>query len=772
MVASLAGTMFARGMSREAVESALLADNARRFSPPLSEEEVRRTVESIARYTSPGSSRKADSESSVQDAALTRSAGGVILRFYGASEIDSELPGPARWVAKPYVAPGAVTELAGKVKAAGKTTFLTHMCAAILEGSDFLGQLTDKSAVVYLTEQPKRSFLEALRRAGLEGRDDFRVAFWVDTIPLGWQQVVDAAVAEALRVGAKLLVVDTLPQFAGLRGDGENSAGDALAALKPLQEATARHDIAVVVVRHERKSSGDIEDAGRGSSAFAGGVDILMALRRPEGAVRPTLRVIYATGRFSETPSEQVIELTDHGYVALGSGMAVAQREAMDSILAVAPTSEDAAMTLDELASAAGDLKRTTAQDAVRELLDQGTLCQRGEGRKGSPYRYWRHPSPSQTPRQIEPSSPTGQGDDAQVVDGATHLADESPPDKGGTEPEPGPQLRQDDDPNLSPEPVPGGPTSSTQAGPSSSPDPSTRSGATDTPGAVPGTLKIAPSVVRISPARQLERDWATAPGQIWEIDSLTSPGLSHRLMCGDSTDWQAVCALMAGREARWMWTDPPYGVDYKGKTGDGLRIAGDSLAGLQALLQGAFANADRVLVPGAPIYIAHPGGGKQSRIFHEEFDRPGWLFHQPLIWVKDRPVLGRCDHHYRHEPLKYGWKPTQKGQGRHPWYGGRKHDTVFEFPNPKRSALHPTMKPVELIMAMIRNSTLPGEIGYEPFAGSGSTLLAAEKLGRVCYAMELAPEYAAVCLERLRELGLTPRLVGPTRDELGHQAA
>ncbi len=134
---------------------------------------------------------------------------------------------------------GAITEVVGKIKAAGKTTWVLSLCQCVALGELFLGRPTRPSPVVYLTEQPDASLREALRRAGLLDCDDVRVLSWSGCRGTPWPAVVAAAIAEAKRVGAGLLVVDTLPQFAGLRGDAENNAGEALAAIAPLQEAAA-----------------------------------------------------------------------------------------------------------------------------------------------------------------------------------------------------------------------------------------------------------------------------------------------------------------------------------------------------------------------------------------------------------------------------------------------------------------------------------------------------------------------------------------------------
>jgi hypothetical protein len=245
--------------------------------------------------------------------------------FLSPRQIADMTPEHPDWILEPYVARGALTEVAGKVKAAGKTTWITHAIRAVLDGQNFMGQSTRRTDCVYLTEQSPATFRQVLRRAGLLDRaDGLSVLFWRDVARLDWEAIVELAVAEAKRIGAGLLVVDTLGQFAGLQGDQENDPGPALAVVKPLQEAAAQHNLGVGIVRHERKAGGAVGDAGRGSSAFAGAVDIVLSIRRPEGAARPTLREIHAISRYDETPALLVVELTADGYVAHGARADVA----------------------------------------------------------------------------------------------------------------------------------------------------------------------------------------------------------------------------------------------------------------------------------------------------------------------------------------------------------------------------------------------------------------------------------------------------------------
>jgi DNA modification methylase len=238
----------------------------------------------------------------------------------------------------------------------------------------------------------------------------------------------------------------------------------------------------------------------------------------------------------------------------------------------------------------------------------------------------------------------------------------------------------------------------------------------------------------KLDEAEELRKKWGVEFGQLWALGK-------HRLLCGDSTDPAQVERLMEGDLAQCMWTDPPYGVEYQG--GTGLSIENDDAEGIPDLLERAWAVADKILVSGAPIYVCHPAG-PLSVAFGKAFLDIGWRLHETLVWVKSSLVLGHSDYHYRHEPILYGWK----GKNR-PWYGARDQTSVLEFDKPSRNELHPTIKPVELVDACLTNSTMQGDIVYEPFSGSGTTLISCERLSRSCRAVELSPGYVAAALER-----------------------
>jgi site-specific DNA-methyltransferase (adenine-specific) len=226
-----------------------------------------------------------------------------------------------------------------------------------------------------------------------------------------------------------------------------------------------------------------------------------------------------------------------------------------------------------------------------------------------------------------------------------------------------------------------------------------------------------------------------------------------HTLVCGDSTDAGAWDALLAGRQAGMVWTDPPYGVSYVGKTKDALTIENDALDedGLRDFLQSVLSLAWSHCRDGGSWYVASPPGRLQqvfdTLLCELEVRR------QCLSWVKDQFVMGRSDYHYRHEPIFYGWKQGAA----HTWNGGRKQDSVLEIPRPRANKEHPTMKPVALIQRCIENSSNADDLIVDPFGGSGSTLLAAEVCGRSAALIELSPAYCDVIVKRFEQAtGLT----------------
>jgi hypothetical protein len=311
-----------------------------------------------------------------------------ILTFRTAREIAEHVGTEVEWIVEPWVARGAITELTGKVKAAGKTTWVTHLIAATVNGSEFMGRQVMRTPVLYLTEQPEQSFREALRRANLLDSEDLHVLLWHDAKSFSWVDVIRMTVAKAVELGASLIVIDTLTALAGVRE--ENSAGEAQRAMAPLIWAAGEFNGAIVTVRHERKSGGEVGDSGRGSSAFGGAVDIMLSLGRGEGAGNSNARVLEALSRFDETPSKVTIELTDDGYILLGGSANVSVEIAKRQLRDILPTDEDRGETLDQLKARLVNVQRTTLQTALEELQESGEVHQTGRGVKGDPLRYWK----------------------------------------------------------------------------------------------------------------------------------------------------------------------------------------------------------------------------------------------------------------------------------------------------------------------------------------------------------------------------------------------
>ena len=208
----------------------------------------------------------------------------------------------------------------------------------------------------------------------------------------------------------------------------------------------------------------------------------------------------------------------------------------------------------------------------------------------------------------------------------------------------------------------------------------------------------------------------------------------NHRLMCGDSTSIDAVEKLMDGQKADMVFTDPPYGVDYKG-------INNDSRNGLEDLLRGAFGNYFAVSKSGASIYCFH--SDRCADVFHKVF-REFFHFSSMIIWAKNSLTLSQTDYQSQHEPCLYGWMDN----GTHSWHSDRKQTSVWKF-DKERVAGHTTPKPVALVEKAISNSSKSGDIVIDLFGGSGSTLIAAEKIGRHSILMELDPKYCDVIIKR-----------------------
>lgn len=259
----------------------------------------------------------------------------------------------------------------------------------------------------------------------------------------------------------------------------------------------------------------------------------------------------------------------------------------------------------------------------------------------------------------------------------------------------------------------------------------------------------------------ELADEPVTVEGDVWLLGK-------HRLMCGDSTSIDSLEQLCKGQLVDMWLTDPPYNVAYEGKTKDALTIKNDSMADDQfrQFLRDCYVAADAVMKPGAVFYIWH--ADSEGYNFRGAAQDAGWKVRQCLIWKKSSMVMGRQDYHWKHEPCLYGWK---EGAG-HLWAADRKQTTILEFDKPSRNGEHPTMKPVELFEYQVLNNTKGGDIVLDSFGGSGTTIIAAEKNGRVGYLMELDPKYCDVIIKRWQDYTGKKAVLeasGETFEEVSH---
>jgi DNA modification methylase len=253
----------------------------------------------------------------------------------------------------------------------------------------------------------------------------------------------------------------------------------------------------------------------------------------------------------------------------------------------------------------------------------------------------------------------------------------------------------------------------------------------------------------QIDRADELQAKWKTATGQMWEIGK-------HRLLCGDSTTQTA--AFLAGTKAAMCFTDPPWNVAIGGDNNPRHR----QRAGLQndSMRQVDF---DSFLAcTGIAIASSCTGdvycvmGCEQWPAIDAALRAAGLHWSATVIWAKDIFVLGRSKYQRRYEPIWYGWN----SKGKSTFCGLRDLDDVWEIPRPRTSDEHPTMKPVELVARAIKNSSKPNDLVFDPFMGSGTTMVAAEQCKRACCGIEIDPRFVAVTLERIKDMGLKSKLV------------
>ena len=362
-----------------------MLDAASRCEPPFPEDEaLQKVANAYGRYEPGGSDQDSFQPNMYTPVEKKR------IAFKSVQDLVDEGGETVPWVAEPYVVKGAITDVAGPAKHAGKTTWVTHMERCVLLGKPFMGKPTEKAAVVYLTEQGN-NILEHLKKAGFHERNEnLHLLRWRDTAGRKWPEIVQAVreKVEEVREEAGLpvvLVVDTLNRFAGLTGEKENNAGDVMAAMNPLLTLAQETDTAIVTIRHANKEGGP-----RGSTAFDHDVDILLTMGRPLGGYGPNVREIKGVGRYDGIPEKLLVELTEDGYRVLGTGGDAAFKQAVAAVRRHAPDNEGSAVKEDDLLAAMKEedgVSRSTGGRAMEFLRDEGDLRRIGEGKKGDPYR-------------------------------------------------------------------------------------------------------------------------------------------------------------------------------------------------------------------------------------------------------------------------------------------------------------------------------------------------------------------------------------------------
>nr|DAS80105.1 MAG TPA: adenine specific DNA methyltransferase [Caudoviricetes sp.] len=237
---------------------------------------------------------------------------------------------------------------------------------------------------------------------------------------------------------------------------------------------------------------------------------------------------------------------------------------------------------------------------------------------------------------------------------------------------------------------------------------------------------------------KELEEPCFSKTGDIWTLGR-------HRVICGDATKLETYKTLLENTKVNLVVTDPPYNVNYEGSAG---KIKNDNMENdkFYQFLFNSFVNMEQAMADDASIYVFH--ADTEGLNFRKAFQDAGFYLSGCCIWKKPSLVLGRSPYQWQHEPCLYGWKK----KGKHKWYAGRKETSVWEFEKPKKNADHPTMKPIALLAYPIKNSSMTNSLVLDPFAGSGSTLIACEQTGRICYAIELDEKYCDVIVKRYIE--------------------
>ncbi|PMC00742.1 site-specific DNA-methyltransferase [Streptococcus sp. UMB0029] len=237
----------------------------------------------------------------------------------------------------------------------------------------------------------------------------------------------------------------------------------------------------------------------------------------------------------------------------------------------------------------------------------------------------------------------------------------------------------------------------------------------------------------------ELKKPTVSRRGDIWQLGK-------HRVICGDSTKSETYDQLLGDKKANLVVTDPPYNVDVEETAG---KILNDNMSDgdFYQFLLSMFTQVENHMEDDASIYVFH--ADTEGLNFRKAFKDAGFYLSGCCIWKKNSLVLGRSPYQWQHEPCLYGWKK----KGKHQWFSDRKQTTIWEYDRPKSSKDHPTMKPIQLMAYPIQNSSMRGTIVLDPFLGSGSTLIAADQTGRVCYGIELDEKFVDVIVKRYIEV-------------------
>lgn len=237
----------------------------------------------------------------------------------------------------------------------------------------------------------------------------------------------------------------------------------------------------------------------------------------------------------------------------------------------------------------------------------------------------------------------------------------------------------------------------------------------------------------------ELKKPTVSRHGDIWQLGK-------HRVICGDSTKAETYKQLLDDRKANLVVTDPPYNVDVEETAG---KILNDNMSDgdFYQFLLSMFTQVENHMEDDASIYVFH--ADTEGLNFRKAFKDAGFYLSGCCIWKKNSLVLGRSPYQWQHEPCLYGWKK----KGKHQWFSDRKQTTIWEYDRPKSSKDHPTMKPIQLMAYPIQNSSMRETIVLDPFLGSGSTLIAADQTGRVCYGIELDEKFVDVIVKRYIEV-------------------